>query len=331
VNGTPPVSAIFLHSAFRAGSTWFWNRFREAAGTYAYYEPFHEHKALMTRDTIAFDRQDIWNSGHPPLSAPYNAEYLPLLKLGGGVVNYQNRFDFQAYYSSGAEPEQQLYIEALAQYAHILGKIPVFGFCRSQGRVPWFKRTCRGVNIVTLRNPWDQWSSIMEQIERKNGYFAFRVFRAACVGSHASEYHSLFDGLSLPQPIGPTSETQSASIEDYFWKMSFEKLFRVFLLVYVVDTLMSVPAADATVDLDRLSHSAEERASVTRHLRQLTGLDDLSFDDCSLPRHPPHTEAIFPTVLAETLATLALFESRTGTRSPDILRAKLQEAQARFQ
>jgi hypothetical protein len=256
---------------------------------------------------------------------------LALLKPEGGVAHYRERFDFHAYYAFGDDPEQQLYVESLTQHAQTLGKIPVFGFCRSQGRTPWFKRRCRGVNIVTLRNPWDQWCSIAKMMEQNNAYFAFRFYRVACIGCHESEYSSFFEGLSLPKPIVQTGEEAQRDAPDaYFWNMSIEKLFRVFLRVYMLDTLLSVSSADVTVDLDRLSDSADERASVTRHLRRLTGLDDLSFDDCTLPRHPPRPEAVYQAALIEASATLALFESKTGLRSPDILRAKLQETRQRF-
>jgi hypothetical protein len=44
--------AVLLHSGFRTGSTWFWNCFRRAANTCAFYEPFHECLAELHPDTF---------------------------------------------------------------------------------------------------------------------------------------------------------------------------------------------------------------------------------------------------------------------------------------
>ena len=75
------AGSIFLHSGFRSGSTWFWHRFREARGTLAYYEPFHEKLAQLSLAHVSEFGPQHWPSGHPELAAPYFAEY----RRGGGM------------------------------------------------------------------------------------------------------------------------------------------------------------------------------------------------------------------------------------------------------
>lgn len=324
------TEAIFLHSAFRSGSTWFWNRFREAAGTHAYYEPFHEIMGQMTPDIITEHRTDVWKSGHPPLAIPYFTEYRNLLPPDGGVPFYQGRFAYESYYLSADDAEQQRYIESLADHAHRLGKVPVFGFCRSLGRVPWFKRACRGTHIVTWRDPWDQWASIAEQTTRGNPYFDFRLYLIASIGRHCSEYHAFFEGLPVPRPIGANIYKKAVYLNAFFRATSTETRFRIFLRVYLLDLLLALPEADLIVDMDRLSSEADHREAVALQLQAMTGLAELWFDDCTLPRHPPQADAShYRTSLEEALSLLADVAPRHPRAAP-MLQARLQAALDRF-
>lgn len=305
MSSAPRPQAVFLHSGFRSGSTWFWNRFRKAAGTCAYYEPFNEVLASLDPQILARNRPDSWPARHPALDAPYYAEYAPVLQPAGGVLRYQRRFAYQSYFDDGPDEEQRRYLTLLTDRANRAGALPVLGFCRSLGRLPWLRRHCPGLHIVTWRNPWDQWASYHDQLLRqRNSYFEFRAFLIACLGSCHQTYHPFFADLHLPPMLSYTSADNEEFLDFFFHATHVDHRFRIFLRVFMFDMLNALGHADVLVDLDRMNGDAAYRASMTGTLRSLTGLSDLSFDDCALPRHGWLDDGAYLSGLDDALAFL---------------------------
>src|SRR5262245_24895950 len=79
---------VFIHSAHRASSTWFWSKFRDLSSTQCYYEPFNFSLQWITSEKASWLGGDSWDSRHAP-TKPYYQEYAPLIKPTGGV----DRFD----------------------------------------------------------------------------------------------------------------------------------------------------------------------------------------------------------------------------------------------
>jgi hypothetical protein len=280
------AAGIFLHSGFRTGSTWFWQRFRAASGTRAYYEPFHEVLARLDAAALLQVAPQRWASGHPGVDAPYFAEYREVLLPEGGVRFYHTRFAAEAYYDSEPDPPQALYLRNLIDRACDAGVVPVFGFCRSLGRVPWFRALGRGLNVVTWRNPLDQWASCRDQaVLHQNWYFLFRFVLFASFGARHRRFGPFFADLALPPAPEGIATTQLGPLLGYFDAANLETLFSIFLRVYMLDMLIALEHADYLVDLDALTENADRRRETAEALRDLTGLSELSFDDCALPRH----------------------------------------------
>jgi len=314
------AAPVFLHSAFRSGSTWFWNCFREARGTCAYYEPFHESKMSLTAEDIATDTSEGWESGHPLLSRPYNTEYLGLLRPGGGVANYKEHFAYLGYYRV-VDEERRVYLETLVKHASLQRKVPVLGFKRSLGRVAGIKAQCGGIHIVTLRNPWDQWASLVTQARRGNRYFGVRLHLIAALARHATDYADFFAGLNLFLATDDPSPD--------FYALPAAAQFRLFLRIFLLDSLLALPEADAIVDLDRMSDDSAYCDDMTTTLRRITGLATLRFDGCNLPPHAPED---IPSVRAALVEALAILDSHPIAigRDTRLVRAKLEEALLRF-
>jgi hypothetical protein len=314
------LSPIFLHSGFRSGSTWFWHRFRAAAGTHSYYEPFHELLAGLTREALPRHAPDQWDSRHPGLDAPYFSEYAALLRPEGGVPLYLPRFAAAAYYETGAEEAQARYISGLVAHAQAAGKVPVFGFCRSLGRVPWFRALGEGVNIVTWRNPWDQWVSCRDQaLKRQNWYFLFRFVLFASFGAAHPRLGPFFAGLDLPPAPPGISTAELAPLLTFFETAGLSALLRIFLRVVMLDTLISLEHAEAIVDLDALSADTGQRRAAEAALVERTGLADLALADCALPRGDGPREAGETALVEEALGFLAGKGAAIAGRYPGAL------------
>ncbi len=288
-----PAGPIFLHSGFRSGSTWFWNRFRECAGAYGFCEPLNVKLAFLTPEKIESDRPDAWPSGHPPMR-PYTEEYRPLLLPGGGVRLYDPRFGVETCYQTGDDPALERYIASLLSLARDRGKAAVLGFCCSLGRVAWFRRFAGVRNVVTWRNPRDQWVSTHAQWVR-HGNFSFEVHSllATYIARLSPRLAPLFQDLG-PIP-SPTDLNPSMSL---FAEPSGTALrFRAFLRVFTLDTLISVQQADLLVEFDRLNEPGPYRREITERLRDWSGFADLDFEDCRLPHHPFDADADYPSLL----------------------------------
>lgn len=298
-------SAVFLHSTFRSGSTWFWNRFRQSAEVVAYYEPFNEVLDTLTARGIARHRPDSWNSGHPALNSPYYAEYAPLLRHIGGVTQFEPRFSYECYFDADENEGMRRYIATLCEAAWQSNKLPVLGFCRSMVRVPWFRQHCDGVHIATWRNPWDQWISYHDQNQRNGStYFEFRSFLIGCIGRCHRDYAGFFADLHLPLLQDYGNQTAEEFLSPFFLASDVDRRFRVFLRLFMLDMLTVLQHADVVVDLDRMSAEPGYRDSITERLRSLSGLPDLSFDDCALPRHGYQPDANYVALMEEALAFL---------------------------
>jgi len=328
----PTVSArrpVFLHSGYRSGSTWFWDRFRQSAGAYGYCEPLNVKLATLTPDGIAADRPSAWPSGHPETIRPYTEEYAPLLAPTGGVLLYQPRFGVETYYNTDADPDLARYLGMLARHARRQGRLPVLGFCCTLGRVEWFARHMDGWNIVTWRNPRDQWVSTHRQwTEHGNFSFEVHALLAAYIGRLTPSLASFFADLGpLPAPdqIAPTMQL-------FADPAGVARRFRVFLRTVTLDMLLAVQHADLVVDLDALSEPGPYRITTTLELRAMSALDDLSFEDCRLPRHAFPDDADYASILCTELTFLdrlaASPEAARFDKSLPFVRNKLAEIAA---
>ncbi len=87
---TEQRNAIFIHSLWRSGSTYFFDKFRRSpAGYFAYQEPMHETMLSAAADRNLLLEVSTQVSGtlrHPELSEPYYAEAYQTYELWHGMV-----------------------------------------------------------------------------------------------------------------------------------------------------------------------------------------------------------------------------------------------------
>ncbi len=174
---------VFLHGAWRSGSTYYWSRFRAAPDTMCFYEPLHHGLARLTPARIARGGADAAAAlRHPALSAPYFAEYAPLIR-GRGVRGYRASLAYERYHLAEDEPHPVLerYIGGLLEHADGAGRRAVLGFNRSCGRVAWLKRRFAPFDIHIDREPAAIWASYAaERAQGNNAFFSLwlRVLEA---------------------------------------------------------------------------------------------------------------------------------------------------------
>lgn len=250
---------IFLHSSFRVSSTWLWSKFRDEDRIVAYYEVFNEELAGITRTQLISWNPDCWNSKHPP-GAPYYLEFLPFLKEGGGIDNYDPRMAFELFIPSdgiaGAISEtERTYLANLTERAEASGKIPLLSCKRSLGRLRVIKSAFPGFHVLLYRNLFQQWCSYAEQYLEGRTFFLDSVRRIIEVNQH----DAFLRYLRRLFPLAQLSIDNSDS-------------FCCFVLLHLYLYGQAAGAADLIIDVNRVAVDELYRGDVEREICEKTGI-----------------------------------------------------------
>ena len=179
---------LFVHSGFRTSSTWLWLKLRELEGIRAYYEPFNQVLASMSKLEAARLGPGTWNSHHP-VSDPYFLEFIELLTENGGIKQFEPEMAFERHIPmggvdgdlSGAEIG---YLNLLIESAHELGRRAALCDTRSLGRSRAIKKEFGGTHVLLTRNLHEQWCSFAEQAADGDNSFFESVFHQIEFGKH---------------------------------------------------------------------------------------------------------------------------------------------------
>jgi hypothetical protein len=198
---------IFITSRFRAGSTLFWNLFRNIEGCTAYYEPFNERRW--------FDPESC-------------GEFVDKTHIGVSDYwqEYQGMADLEQYYdedwirkdlmmdANSWQPQMKQYIKELIVRAN--GR-PVFQFNRIDFRLPWFKKHFPNAKIIHLyRNPRDQFCSFLVDKKLMNKDDVQHTYKDAFyLDSWCEDLKKFYPFLDKQQTPHPYQQFY------YLWKLSF--------------------------------------------------------------------------------------------------------------
>jgi hypothetical protein len=251
---------IFLHTGWRSAGTWVWSRFRALESVTAFYEPLSNVIGELKLADLAV-LKPTFNSGHPALVAPYFAEYRPFMREGArGVPGYRKRFSTDRFGDApDAEfPALHAYLQDLTGRTLDAGKMPVFKFCRSSGRLPWLKHAFpAALHVAVLRNPASQFASgwLLHQ-EWRNTFFVAAPLRVLGLNRHEPIVKAVLDAcdVRLP-PDAPTSDDAYAAVcEQYARTIDGAQAYRAFIALWALCALRMANAADVVLDIDRIGN-----------------------------------------------------------------------------
>lgn len=278
------LSPIFLHSLFRAGSTYLFSVFRRSPeGYWCYQEPLHE-RAVLARDEPAkllegFSKAQARLFRHPALSTHYFQELFEVWPAWKSALHSEAVYD-DYFAPAGAELGVR-YWQALIQAAR--GR-PVFQECRTSGRIRAIRDALGGYHIYLWRNPWDQWWSY-----RVAAYFdAASLLVVNAPG--APEPIQL-----LRQELGLSSVRQDPGLTEAFAEafsrpLTVEQSFLVFYTLWCLGLRQGSQHADLLINIDHLSDDSDYRNQLQRTLAS-QGVEGLDFSDCKIPQgHYSQTE-----------------------------------------
>jgi hypothetical protein len=278
-------SPIFIHSMFRAGSTYLFSVFRRAEEQYrCYYEPLHERVAWAAKDVsrLGLESSEALKLRHPQLDKPYFEELkdswhfwkdaiLPDMVYGG-------------YFSEDAQSAGVPFYRALLGAA---GPRPVFCDCRTSGRIGTLKRELGGQHIFLWRNPWDQWWSY-----QLDDYFE----TANQIILHAQPLPKALANLARTRVIGGGNGEGYSELRDEYLSrpLAFSDRYTLFYLLWCLALKEGLDYADYRLNIDTLCRGDGTAAVVEEDLARL-GIDGLSFADaqCPVSVYSPEEQAQF--------------------------------------
>jgi hypothetical protein len=270
--------AVFLHTGWRSAGTWVWSRLRELDSVTGFYEPLSNVLADLSLADVSASRPTL-TSGHPPLAAPYFDEYRPFLQDGArGVAGYRRRFSLDRFASvPDAEfPALRAYLSNLCERTVEQGRVPVFKFCRSSGRLPWLKEAFpHAMHVGVLRNPASQFASgwLLSQ-QWSNPFFVAAPFRVLGLNQTDPLVRQAIDmcGVSLPPVASMSDDAYAMACEQYARTAEGNNAYRAFIALWILGALRMVQGVDLLVDIDRLGQSRDYAAGLRAQFQTQSGL-----------------------------------------------------------
>ncbi len=255
--GRRPVEAaappVFVHSSWRASSTWLWAKLRQAPTTFAYCEIFHERLEALTIDYLRENDFSRWHSKHPE-GAPYFLEFAQMFDGDGGVRGFDRRMAYELFIpkdglAGSLSAAERAYVEGLIEYAYGRRKIPVLTDTRTLGRFAALADAFQGRHVLLVRNAFHQWGSYTEQWVHGNGYFLDMLFKTIQCSRHDPFVRLLSDWYADKDRSPNSAPT-----------------FQLFLLFHLYLYAHAFDAADLVVDVNKLAADPEHRAAIEERL-----------------------------------------------------------------
>lgn len=282
---------IFIHSLFRTGSTYLWNKFRNNDNFHCYYEPFHQViPKLAYGGPSPWDhkRENTDKMRHPELGKNHFEEYSGLLSAERKTIaSFRKAFSFDDFCTVTDDAAARRYIDELL--ANAAPKTPVLQFNRTAFRTGWFKSNYpSGYHIYLFRNAREQWRSYVSFTGGNKYGNVFLAMDLLIAGVNADKPH--FRKLSTHVPLLAFHSDDIETELIFFSKMAElytdEEKYAIFYYIWLYGLIESARHADMLLSIDRLSCSPDYREKITAGLRT-DACRDLGFEDARLPEPKP--------------------------------------------
>jgi len=310
--------AIFLHSSWRAASTYVWAKFRQRTDAYCYFEPLNEHLFTATAEVIDGFRPWAF-ANHPALDAPYLEEYRPLIAPRAGIPGFPAHLTFGRYCAASDDslPELEAYLADLATLARRLGRRPVYGFVRTDMRVGWFRARMPGTHIFIRREPRRQFLSMLRQAVQGNPYFLQRGLVILRHNMEAPAFAPLLSALEFPAvalpPLLDSSGLREAFRGNLVDETVLRRLYFIFYFMWLLARQVGEPQCPLVIDIDCLSLDDSYRRGIENRLGDLVGTA-ISFADCRVERYDENLSWCGPQFEALERDIEALVGPQSGVR-----------------
>lgn len=270
-------SPIFIHSMFRSGSTYIFERFRRSEDPpyFCFQEPLNE-AVYLNRNTRA-QLQAIGSTGdlsrllrHPEMDRPYFAELCDIYPAWVDTVRFDQSYD-RAFDTTASEASLGFFRSIIAAAA----ARPVIQECRTVYRAGMYKKSLGGVCIHLWRNPWDQWWSY-----KSTSYFDTVNQLLISAEPRPQVVNTLRERIDFQE--APPGELTGRYHHFEQNRPTAEASYLTFYTLWLLSQLSLRPVQDLEINIDQLAQSETYRAATQKAL-EAAGIAGLDFSGCATP------------------------------------------------
>jgi hypothetical protein len=267
-------SPIFIHSLFRAGSTYLFSRLRLNDALFCYYESMHELVAWASEDIARLEletrTEKMQQLRHPVLEADYFDELKQVWPAWKGLLTPDTVYS--GYFAETPAEAGEAFFAALCA---VSPKQPVFSECRTAGRIGVLKQGMGGHHAYLWRSPRDQWWSY--QIDP---YFD----AASRVIAHADPLPAPLAALLHSMDWSRAPESTFSEARDYYdlRPASAVDSYTWFYGLWLFTLDHALENADLLINIDSLSSVPDHQSAVVHTLADW-GACDIDLSDAASP------------------------------------------------
>lgn len=270
---------IFLHSMFRTGSTYMFNKFRSSEKFTTYYEPLHHDLIKLKKDSL-----DIWKynkkatkvMNHPELEKPHFYEFQAAFNCGDEQLPfYDVDFAYKEFFSVEKEKKLKNYIDNIINVTDEK-KIPLFQFNRTSLRINWFRNNYpSSLNLFLLRNPRDQFESYIQRGKiGKNIFLAINLYIALLDKKASIEVLKKQKRFEVSNNITKDLVECMKLTKNY----SIKEHYRIFFYIWTLSYFHAEKYTDFIIDMDRINNDGEYLEKIKEKL-EIYSQEKLDFKD----------------------------------------------------
>jgi hypothetical protein len=271
---------IFLHSMFRAGSTYMFNKFRLNKDFYTYYEPLHHDLERLKKESLdiwKYDKKATKVMNHPSLDKPHFYEFKTAFNNSSdNLPFYDTSFAYLEFFKVSKDIELKKYIDNMI-YTAPENKKTLFQFNRTSGRIEWFKKNYpNSVNIFLLRNPRDQFESYIQRGEiGKNIFIAINLY---IILTKKEIFSKLLSSNFLDFTFSDNVPKDLMACMKLTKKVDIKDHYKIFYYIWLTSYIHATEYADLIIDMDKMNKDNEYKINIENN-ELISNNSGINFED----------------------------------------------------
>lgn len=250
------------------------NVFRRASALYTCYQESIHEIAVQALDSpeILVAVTDLGQlKRHPKLDRPYFQE------LYNAYPNWahslRKKLIYDQYFDKAGSPELAQYLGSLIAASPAR---PVFQECRTSGRIRATKNLLGGYHIYLLRNPHDQWWSIL-----KDKYFSNALLMILNSKEIPEELNRIGEEISFIRFNSDSIFDEFDFFDKFQYRLDIQ--YRIYFAIWTLAYKEAWEHADYILDMQALSSHETYRAHSIDSWQAEAAISGIDLSDCAIP------------------------------------------------
>ena len=251
---------LFIHSWWRTGSTYFFEKFRKDINNFCYYEPLHENLLFLNKEKLKDATPSESELGHIDSKKPYFLEFEPFIE-NNTIKNFKKEFSYDIFELTKQSKQINFkkYLNLLINYSNKNKKNTVLAFTRSMFRIEWMKENFKACHIFLLRDPLQQWISYLERWKKKDIYFVLATVLIIGKIQDCKWMHATKKILNIKNITQKNVINEFAECLKLLNNINAEKLYFLFCYMTYGSIFFAISQCDYIFDIDLMSKNIKKK------------------------------------------------------------------------